>query len=557
MRVRIWLVSFLAICLALVVGCTPGRAGMGGGGGGPRPDGGGVVGPDGSLIGGCDPSIDSDGDGIADQREGDGDTDGDGTPNNLDDDSDNDGIPDSVERGTGDNPCAPWDSDLDGTPDFADRDSDNDGLTDAEELAAGTDPRNADTDGDGIDDLTEVAAGSDPTEGSSRPPEGSLYVVLPYVPPGTMGDRPRRQFTFQTRIRSADIFFVVDTTGSMTGTITEVQRTLETTIIPGIVSALGPDGDARYGIAGHGDFQEGGGNYTGNVQIFQRLTADSSAVQAATFMLRADNGGDYPESQVPAMDSVISGRGTANYGGTATRMMDPVRDCLAGPDEEVFGWGCFQVGRVPIMILFSDAEWHNAPGQGNYYRSTPDAATYDMLRDEMVRRGAFYVGIDVGRGDTLRHSQQLATDTDSLDGEGQPLALMGTATSVAANVIDAVTRIAGTSRQNITTRVDPDATETRLPTGRTTAEFITAVRPVRGIPDAPDGYDSRDETTFYNVAPSTRVVFEAEFYNDFQPGMDSAQLFRATIVVLGRAGSEVDQREVFIVVPAAGGQIII
>jgi hypothetical protein len=38
-------------------------------------------------------------------------------------------------------------------------------------------------------------------------------------------------------------------------------------------------------------------------------------------------------------------------------------------------------------------------------------------------------------------------------------------------------------------------------------------------------------------------------------GTDVAQVFRATIVVLGRAGSEVDSRMVFIVVPAEGGEI--
>jgi len=38
-------------------------------------------------------------------------------------------------------------------------------------------------------------------------------------------------------------------------------------------------------------------------------------------------------------------------------------------------------------------------------------------------------------------------------------------------------------------------------------------------------------------------------------GTDVAQVFRARIVVLGRAGSEVDGREVLVVVPAVGGEI--
>jgi hypothetical protein len=77
-------------------------------------------------------AMDTDGDGIPDDLEGDGDPDGDGTPNYLDDDSDGDGLDDSYE-GTAD-------PDFDGTPNFLDLDSDNDGVSDQEEVSAGTDP---------------------------------------------------------------------------------------------------------------------------------------------------------------------------------------------------------------------------------------------------------------------------------------------------------------------------------------------------------------------------------------------------------------------------------
>jgi len=69
----------------------------------------------------------------------------------------------------------------------------------------------------------------------------------------------------------------------------------------------------------------------------------------------------------------------------------------------------------------------------------------------------------------------------------------------------------------------------------------------------PEGFERKDETTFFNVSPAATVRFDANFYNDFAPGSSTAQLFRTTIVVLGRAGSEVDRREVFIIVPADSG----
>jgi hypothetical protein len=555
---------------------------------GPGGDAGGPVALDtGSPSGGCDPAADSDSDGIADGREGGGDTDGDGTGNDADLDSDDDGLSDSVEA-AGAGPCTPPDSDADGRYDAIDLDSDNDGLTDREEATLGTDPTQADSDGDGIDDLTERASGSSPTDETSRPPEGTLYVILPY------GETAEREFDFSTRIRAVDIVFMTDTTGSMGGTISEVQSTLESTIVPGVAEALGADADARYALAAHGDFQEGGWNYSGNMAMIQPLTFDVAAVRRATGSLMASSGGDGPESMVPAMHAAITGIGFPSYvdssgggcdaslrsavaaawpagsGGDAcgpVRNMDPVRDCGMGPDDALaYGWACFQEGRVPIMVLFSDAPWHNGPNMsddgiapgGNFYAgSTPDAPTWPDLVNAMTERGAYFVGIDVSSwGDnTYNNSLELARLTGTVDGSGAPIAFNGSPSTIAANVIDAIQRIAGTTRQDITTRVDPDTTETRIAAPNDTASFIDGVTPLRGVPDAPTGFERFDATTFYDVAPSTRVYFRVDFNNDFQLGSDVAQVFRATITVVGRAGSEVDSRMVFIVVPAAGGEL--
>jgi len=112
---------------------------------------------DGTGLG--DPSLDSDGDGIPDDEEGDGDSDGDGIPDYLDEDSDGDGIPDEVEGNV--------DSDGDGIPDYLDTDSDNDGIPDSVEGTGDADgdgiPNylDEDSDGDGIPDSVEGAGDSD------------------------------------------------------------------------------------------------------------------------------------------------------------------------------------------------------------------------------------------------------------------------------------------------------------------------------------------------------------------------------------------------------------
>ncbi|MCB0579350.1 MAG: hypothetical protein KDD10_08595, partial [Phaeodactylibacter sp.] len=216
----------LALLALVLFACTPGRLSTGRDGGGPPP------GTDGSVSTGCSDSTDSDGDGIADQREGEGDIDGDGIPNSADDDSDGDGIPDSVEAGS-DNPCAPRDTDGDGSPDAFDTDSDNDGVPDGEEIADGTDPTSVDSDGDGITDLGERAAGTDPTDPTSRIPETDFFVVLPYN-----GDRAMRPLRFGTNIDQADVYFLVDMTGSMQGERTNLINGLTSVIIPGIQAEI-------------------------------------------------------------------------------------------------------------------------------------------------------------------------------------------------------------------------------------------------------------------------------------------------------------------------------
>lgn len=522
------------------------------------------------------PCADDDGDHISNLIEGTADPDGDGTPNRSDDDADGDGFSDLAESNRNypgfesaaqpELMCGrtPDNCDDDSVPNFLDLDSDNDGLTDAEEREARTNPCSGDTDGDGVPDLTERVAGSDPTMASSLPPAEALYVTLPYSTAEMPQPHVHREFEFQTRIRAADIFFLVDTTGSMQSTIDALRTTLTTRIIPGVAAAL-MGGDARYGV---GDFRDvPNGSYGAStdwiVRVRQRLDPMPDLSLAAVRAMTARFGGDWPEAQVEALYQVLEGEGIAGHEDDRTPalamggegwagVMMPGRDCPAEPG--VYGWGCFREGRVPIIVLFSDADWHNGPGFSYPYSGIRGLHSYNNVRDAMLRRGAYFVGIDVGATmDTYGPSQRLARETNTLDAMGNPIVFNnpGGGPGIADSVVNAITTLANQTRQNVTTRTEPDASEMRIVAGRTTADFIKAVTPVRGIPDAPTGYDRHDTTTFYNVAPSTRVVFDVDFFNDFQPGAATAQLFRATIIVLGRAGSEVDRRPVFIIVPAA------
>jgi hypothetical protein len=565
---------------------------------GPTRDTGPVTGRDAGPPGTC---VDTDRDGLSDTVEGAPaqDTDGDGMPDFRDVDSDNDGYTDADEArraypryesmaraltcgGAGDN-CDGTDS----VPNQRDADSDDDGLTDREEFMAGTNPCNADTDGDGATDLIESAAMSDGRSADSRPPENSLYVVLPYYPPPMTGMHEFREFTFSTRIRLADVFFLVDNSASMQPVIAALRTGLDT-IVRGVQMAIP---DVRVGVGSFDSMpfipsgQPGSpGDYT--LWIRQAISPDVGASQRAfNAMHTIDDdtgmrffGGDNPEDQTEAIYEVIEGGGSRGHEGDAAALrsvhnaldpggngwvprVDPARDCGATADNPRFGWGCFAEGRVPIVVLASDAPWYD----GCF---ALDAATYRSAQghncDDVVTalnaRGGFFVGIDVGAGiggATYANSQVLATRTRTTDASGAPVVFgPGRAVgAVAAQVVDAVTRLASGSRQDITTRTVGDPAAMGIPMGHTTADFIRAVVPVSGEPAMPTGYDRQDMTTFYNVSPSTRVTFRADFFNDFVEGGATAKLFRATINVLGRGGTVVDTRPVFIVVPARGSGI--
>ncbi len=599
----------MLVLAALVARCSAGDSGNGSvfaDGGNPTgidagacrgsgcPDGGNATG-DTSV--GPTTCTDTDGDGLSDLVEGryftpPMDTDGDGVPDYLDTDSDNDNFLDAIEArraypmytmhentlvcGGSGNDC-----DLDGIPNHRDLDSDNDGLTDQEELLYHTDPCNPDTDGDGVSDLIEVAAGSNPLDPTSRPPASDLFVVLPYYPPSMPGAHEHRQFTFQTRIRQADVFFLVDNSASMQSLINALTSNFSSMIVPGIQAAIP---DIRMGVGSFDSMPNGAdgdpgtpGDYT--LWIRQGLTTDMSAAQRAFGVMHTIDtdtgsnffGGDEPECQTEAAYEVIAGSGSHGHESDAAARMsahnalDPrgngwvptvnaISDCGQMGTDVKYGWGCFLQGRVPIVVLASDAHWYDGCSPGSPSSST--GHNCNDLAAALNTRGGYFVGIDVGmgvNGYTYNNAQIIATMTHTLDASGHPI-VFGPGrnfTALAGQVVMAITQIAGQSRQDITTHTVPDPMPVpAVVMGHTTADFIKAVTPVRGIPDAPAGYDHHDTTTFYSVLPTTQVVFDVDFYNDFQPGTATAQLFHATINVIGRGGTVVDTRPVFIVVPA-------
>ncbi len=567
MRSSILLVAG-ALTLALVAGCTEGRGrpsregGVPSGDGGPR------------ILDGCDASMDADSDGIADAAEGTDDQDGDGTPNYLDGDSDGDGISDLAEH-DGAPPCSLPDADGDGIPNWRDLDSDNDGLTDAEEFGTyHTDPRSRDTDGDGITDLGEVRGTmTDPTDPGSSLPEGDFFVVLPYN-----GDHQIRTLRFGTTISQADVYFLIDTTGSMGGPIANVQSSLRTIAgeLGGVIR------DVQMGVGHFEDFPNSrecapfdfdcllmsGGSYGSGTDVayahIQDITPDVMAVQRALDGLTLGNGADAPESHVEALYQTATGEGGSwSFGGGIPAHTIARRACPSIPDDPAprRGYPCFRSGSLPIIVLVSDVVFHNGNGGTNAYMGiTPAPHTFAQAAMALNGIGARMIGVAVGGGG--RPDQDaMARMTGTVDGSGTPIVYDAPSGEVSRSIIDGIGSLVGGTPQDVTTATEDVPGN---PGGVDARGFIRSIRPVEGygsdgLPGARPGisYTSLDATTFYGVVPGTQVEFSVDFWNDFVMPPATAQIYRAVIVVVGNGVARLDERQVYIIVPPEGATILI
>ncbi|MEM1416059.1 MAG: hypothetical protein AAGH15_14220 [Myxococcota bacterium] len=565
------------LLFALLTACEPAElrsiAGEGGVLGPPEAD------PD------CSGDPDADGDGIPDEREGRDDLDGDGIPNREDEDSDGDGLLDRDEAGP--DPCNPISSDADGEPDFLDVDSDDDGLTDDREVELGTDPGDQDSDDDGVSDLGEVeGTGTDPNDPTEGLRPGDFFVVLPYE-----GPRENRSLVFGTDIAIADVFFLVDMTGSMQGERTNLIGGLLDVVIPGIEGAID---DVHFGVGGMDDYPyaaegrtpygdprdlpfyllrdigppdadvgrwsleagpercpndvtDGSDQGIGTIEGMPNGTPD---ILEAVEGLPCHFGADFPESYVPALYATASGEGLSwPMGSIPARVCPPT-----GPDTDgsFTGYPCFRPGALPIVLLFGDAPFHDGPGGSNAYSF--DSPSFDEAVAALNGIGARVVPIFSGGAEGQADYRAIATATGSVDVDDEPLffQIASDGSGLDTTVVEAVRDLVGGTPQDVSTRTEnvpgnPDDVDA--------TRFIERIVPLGGFPVA--GFERFDESAFYRVIPGTQVEFGVDFYNGVRPPTDKAEIFEARIVVVGNGVADLDSRNVYVVVPPEGTIILI
>ncbi len=394
-------------------------------------------------------------------------------------------------------------------------------------MTHGTDPSNADTDGDGLTDGVEVLAGTDPTDAGSVIPSTDFYVVLPFE-----GGPELREMEFTARLGRGDVFFLVDTTGSMGTAINNVRSSLRDAIVPALAEAIA---DVVMGV---GDFRDFPTSPYGDATdwpfiLRQSLTADTAAVQAALDTLRAGGGADTPEAMLEGLYAAAAG------------------SCASGG----FGAACFRADSHPIIVAVTDAPAHNAPGSDPYsgvsarsYAETVSALTGGGIKivgaAVTLGFGGFpFPGVTGGRDDL----EDLARSTMSVNAAGALTVYEAEGGEVSASIIDGILDLVSVEVQDVTSRSIDDASDAVDAT-----RFIKAVRPIRATRAT-----RFDETTFFGVGGGTTITFEVHFENDFQPATTSVQIYRAEIEVHDLPGATpLDLRQVYIVIPRIDGGLI-
>ncbi len=536
------------------------------------------------------------------------DTDKDGTPDYLDLDSDDDTIPDFKEAGDDNVVTPPVDTDFDGTPDFRDTDSDNDGLSDKDEVTKyKTDPKKQDTDGDGYTDAEEIAAGTDPLDAASNPGTISGFSFdLPYKA------LPRTQeLTFRPQIKKADVIFVVDTTGSMGGSISGIQTSLKS-IAASLVTKIP---DTAFGVGDHKDMPTGGYGDPSDwpFKQRQRVTTSLTDAQNGVNLLSASGGSDISEAQIEGLYQAATGNGFRGPTGT---VWTPKFDATVGFDAskghgKIGGMG-FRTDSAPVFILATDASFHHAPGDtaapdasggtaqysATFFGTTADQTPHTVSQtiDAITGIGGKFIGIEVSSGfggpggDNPRKQEEyfaLKTGavTKSADGATCPNGIGGAAvpavpdatgtkvcplvfsspssgTGIDTAIVDAIGKLATAvdfktvwleARDNTTTPLD----ETKFFKKGIPVSFGTplpagcsapSIGDLLPLPTGDGTYDS-----FTSLCPGTIVTFALVMQNVDVPAKCEDQVFSFKIVVIGDKTVETDARVVTVRVPGVIG----
>lgn len=398
-------------------------------------------------------------------------------------------------------------------------------------------------------------------------PQRDFFFIVPYnEQPSPTSD----VLTFQTKIQQVDIAFVMDTTASMGGSITNLKNALSGTLLTQLAAAIPSVGLA---VVDHRDVPYGGYGSSGDwpVKVRQVVTTNVGTAQAAVSQYAAAGGGDGPESQLLAMFHTLTG----------TAISWPTGSVPAhAPPAGYWGGVDFRPGSLAVVTLITDVSWHSDTSSP-YSFSAPTTA---QLQSAFQTAKARFVDITSGpeaQADALSDATgsnispsafgpscaagQCCTGVNGAaraptgpNGSCRLNFLHSGGNGVSSGIVKAIEAISTGSRFDVTARASNDPSNAG---GVDATKFIKALRAMEegnataGCPPqaATDTDGDGIKDTFVQVLVGTPVCFEviAAVNQTVRPD-NEAHFFNAFIDVLGVPGDvKLDRRAVLFLVPPA------
>jgi hypothetical protein len=432
-------------------------------------------------------------------------------------------------------------------------------------------------------------------------PQQDFFFILPYTDPAGPQNKP---LDFSTVVPALDVFFLMDTTGSMTGEIANLRNALTGTVIPGIQAAVA---NSQFGVGaledfpldGYGDAPctYGDGTNDQPFKLRQAITSNMTQVTNGVSSLAIASGApigcgaDGPEAGLEAIYQAATGEG----------LMGPSPTSVPANHTGVGGVG-FRSGTMPVIVAISDVESHGVGETGtcsgtDAYDATVSAYAHSRAQTKTALNNicARLVGLAAQGASATptciaeAYFEDLSTSTGArvppaawdvgvrpagcasnqcctgFNGAGRAPDAQGlcpvvfrvntNGTGVSQSIVTGIqmlTRFAQFDVTSQTSGVTTDVDGNPLPTPHTTADFLKTIVPATyTLPAAPPVVPAPqlDATTFHGVTPGTTVGFTVNAFNDFVMQTSQPQIFRANIQVLAGGCTPLDQRDVLVLVP--------
>jgi hypothetical protein len=363
---------------------------------------------------------------------------------------------------------------------------------------------------------------------------------------------------FSTNIQQVDVAFVMDTTGSMGGSIDNLKTALSGTLLTQLQAAIP---NVSMALVDHKDFGQGD---PWGVNVRQVSTTNINLMKTAVNAMSASGGGDLPEAAIGAMFYALTG--AANNGSPSIAAHTPAAGTFGGVD--------FRNGSVPVVVEITDADWKDPSGNVALSSLAPaftsanakfvsvstgietKANTLSDQTGSAVPASAFGVVAGCSAGQCCTGVNGAGRTNTNAAGQCRLNFLQSGGNGVSSGIVSAIKAISVGSQFDVMAKASNDPMNAN---GVDATKFIKALRardegdPANNCPAhaAKDSDGDGIKDTFTAVVVGTPVCFEIiPAVNTTVPPSKVPQFYKANVNVVGVQGNvQLDNRAVLFLVP--------